>query len=64
MVSSARRAHGGAHGSLSGKRNGNYRHGLYTAEAMAERKATRAAIVAKLKRFSAAISLGRYSGVK
>jgi hypothetical protein len=38
------RMHGGAHGSgaPSGERNGNYRHGLYTAEAIAERKATRA----------------------
>jgi hypothetical protein len=26
----------------SGERNGNYRHGFYTAEAIAERKATRA----------------------
>ena len=34
MVSSACRAHGGAHGSgaPSGERNGNYRHGFYTAE--------------------------------
>jgi hypothetical protein len=38
------RMHGGAHGSgaPSGKRNGNYRHGFYTAEAIAERKAVRA----------------------
>src|SRR5690348_10171879 len=38
------RMHGGAHGSgaPSGERNGNYRHGLYTAEAIAERKAIRA----------------------
>ena len=38
------RMHGGAHGSgaPSGERNGNYRHGLYTAEAIAERKAVRA----------------------
>src|SRR6516164_8251236 len=37
------RMHGGAHGSRapSGERNGNYRHGLYTAEAIAERKAIR-----------------------
>jgi hypothetical protein len=35
------RMHGGAHGSgaPSGERNGHYRHGLYTAEAIAERKA-------------------------
>jgi hypothetical protein len=38
------RMHGGAHGSgaPSGERNGNFRHGFYTAEAIAERKATRA----------------------
>ena len=38
------RMHGGAHGSgaPSGERNGNYRHGFYTAEEIAERKATRA----------------------
>ena len=38
------RMHGGAHGSGAprGERNGNYRHGLYTAEAIAERKAVRA----------------------
>ncbi|HXB78760.1 MAG TPA: HGGxSTG domain-containing protein [Bradyrhizobium sp.] len=38
------RMHGGAHGSGAppGERNGNYRHGLYTAEAVAERKAVRA----------------------
>jgi hypothetical protein len=38
------RMHGGAQGSgaPSGERNGNYRHGLYTAEAIAERKAVRA----------------------
>src|SRR5262249_53774199 len=38
------RMHGGAHGSgaPSGERNGNYRHGLYTAEAIAEQKAIRA----------------------
>jgi hypothetical protein len=37
------RMHGGAHGSgaPSGERNGNYRHGFYTAEAIAERKAVR-----------------------
>jgi hypothetical protein len=44
------RMHGGAHGSgaPSGERNGNYRHGLYAAEAIAERKATR---VRSLRRF-------------
>src|SRR3974390_3670660 len=38
------RMHGGAHGSGAprGERNGNYRHGLYTADAIAERKAVRA----------------------
>src|ERR1700758_1050925 len=38
------RMHGGVHGSgaPSGERNGNYRRGFYTAEAIAERKATRA----------------------
>jgi hypothetical protein len=38
------RMHGGAHGSgaPTGERNGNYRHGLYTAEAITERKAIRA----------------------
>jgi len=35
-----RRARGS--GAPSGERNGNYRHGLYTAEAIAERKAIRA----------------------
>jgi hypothetical protein len=34
------RMHGGAHGSAAPK--SDYRHGLYTAEAIAERKATRA----------------------
>ena len=36
------RMHGGAHGSggPAGQRNGNYRHGFYKAEAIAERKAT------------------------
>jgi hypothetical protein len=35
--------HGGAPGTGApkGERNGNYRHGLYTAEAMAERRAVR-----------------------
>src|SRR5262249_8904794 len=38
------RMHGGAPGSgaPSGERNGNYRHGFFAAEALAERKATRA----------------------
>jgi hypothetical protein len=38
------RMQGGAKGSgaPSGERNGNYRHGLYTADAIAERKAVRA----------------------
>jgi hypothetical protein len=38
------RMHGGAQGSgaPSDERNGNYRHGLYTTEAIAERKAIRA----------------------
>jgi hypothetical protein len=38
------RMHGGAHGSgaPSGESNGNYRHGLYTSEAIAERKAVQA----------------------
>jgi hypothetical protein len=31
-------------GSPKGKRNGNYRHGFYTAEALAERRAIRAFI--------------------
>jgi hypothetical protein len=37
------RMHGRAHGSggPAGQRNGNYRHGFYTAEAIAERKAIR-----------------------
>ena len=37
------RLHGGAEGSGAprGERNGSYRHGLYTREAMAERKAMR-----------------------
>jgi hypothetical protein len=37
------RMHGGAHGSGApkGERNGNYRHGYYTAEAIAERLAMR-----------------------
>jgi hypothetical protein len=36
--------HGGAPGigAPKGERNGNYRHGFYTAEAMAERRAVRA----------------------
>jgi hypothetical protein len=40
------RMHGGAYGSGAprGKRNGNYRHGFYTAEAIAERRAVRALI--------------------
>ena len=40
------RMHGGAHGSgaPTGERNGNYRHGYYTAEAMAERRALTALI--------------------
>jgi hypothetical protein len=35
--------HGGAHGSGApkGERNGNYRHGFYTTEATAERRAVR-----------------------
>jgi hypothetical protein len=32
-------------GALSGERNGNYRHGFYTAEAIAERKATRSCLL-------------------
>jgi hypothetical protein len=38
------RMHGGAPGigAPRGERNGNYRHGFYTAEAMAERRAVRA----------------------
>jgi hypothetical protein len=38
------RMHGGAPGTGApkGERNGNYRHGFYTAEAMAERSAVRA----------------------
>jgi hypothetical protein len=38
--------HGGAPGSGAprGERNGNYRHGFYTAEAMAERGAVRAVL--------------------
>ena len=45
------RMHGGAHGSGAprGKRNGNYRHGYYTAEAMAERRALRALIRDELR---------------
>jgi hypothetical protein len=37
------RMHGGAPGTGApkGERNGNYRHGFYTAEAMAERRALR-----------------------
>jgi hypothetical protein len=40
------RLHGGAEGSGAppGERNGAYRHGLYTREAIAERKAMRALI--------------------
>src|SRR5271169_3692865 len=40
------RLHGGAEGSGApcGERNGSYRHGLYTREAIAERKAMRALI--------------------
>ena len=40
------RMHGGAHGSGApkGERNGNYRHGFYTAKAIAERRALRALI--------------------
>src|SRR5690242_14130890 len=40
------RLHGGAEGSGAprGERNGSYRHGLYTREAIAERKALRALI--------------------
>ena len=40
------RMHGGAHGSGApkGGRNGNYRHGFYTAKAIAERRALRALI--------------------
>jgi hypothetical protein len=40
------RMHGGAHGSGApkGNRNGNYRHGFYTAEAIAERRALRALV--------------------
>jgi hypothetical protein len=40
------RIHGGAPGSGApkGERNGNYRHGYYTAEAMAERRALMALI--------------------
>jgi hypothetical protein len=38
--------HGGAQGSGApkGERNGHYRHGFYTAEAIAERQALRALI--------------------
>ena len=38
--------HGGADGigAPSGKRNGNYRHGLFTCQAIAERRALRALI--------------------
>jgi len=38
--------HEGAHGSGApkGERNGNYRHGFYTAEAIAERRAVTALI--------------------
>jgi glucans biosynthesis protein len=38
--------HGGAHGSGApkGERNANYRHGFYTAKAIAERRALRALI--------------------
>ena len=40
------RMHGGAPGSGApkGERNGNYRHGFYTAKAIAERRALRALI--------------------
>ena len=40
------RMHGGAKGSGAppGERNGNYRHGLFTREAIAERRALRALI--------------------
>jgi hypothetical protein len=40
------RMHGGAHGSGApkGERNGSYRHGFYTAKAMAERRALAALI--------------------
>jgi hypothetical protein len=48
VVSGKRRCrmHGGAHGSGApkGERNGSYRHGFYTAEAAAERRAVRALI--------------------
>jgi hypothetical protein len=38
------RMHGGAHGSGApkGERDGHYRHGFYTAEAIAERQALKA----------------------
>ena len=38
--------HGGAHGSGApkGEHNGSYRHGFYTAKAIAERRALRALI--------------------
>jgi hypothetical protein len=40
------RMHGGAHGSEApkGERDGHYRHGFYTAEAIAERQALKALI--------------------
>jgi hypothetical protein len=40
------RMHGGAHGSGAplGERNGNYRHGFCTANAIAERRAIRALV--------------------
>ena len=41
-LSDARGAHGS--GAPKGERNGNYRHGFYTAKAIAERRALRALI--------------------
>jgi len=62
-----RRLHGGAQGSGApcGERNGSYRHGLYTREAIAERRALRALIRGLREDARGALSaLDAISGVK
>src|SRR5271169_1958154 len=54
------RLHGGAEGSGAprGERNGSYRHGLYTREAIAERRALRALIRSMREDARGALSSG------
>ena len=55
------RFHGGRAGAPRGARNGAYRHGLYTKEAIAERQAVQA-VLASARRVLGTVGTGRFAG--